>query len=292
MLYPITRLLFAFILLRVGVTGHPGSGSETLEDSASVDKTRLARGSAPGGTKYEGLLTHKKGPSPPASHKKAAPVTTPAPETHLPDGEEGGSESFSRPTWSETKSDQPGCKEKCKAPPTDAACAPVNIYDKTVPRASGPNAQCCPTLKCFMPDGSYFPFHGIQGKGPITTVAIVPPPSAAPSPPTTTTTPKPGDPWGSSDSSTTTSVKHHEHGIEVNVVATGSDDAIANAVDDDALPAAFDEEMYNMEKEMAKMSAQMDADMGDMMNMKFKRAISPPTHTAASYATMLYGAMI
>lgn len=76
-----------------------------------------------------------------------------------PEEKGGGEDSFKKPSWTlGTKKET--CSKECKPPPPDAICSPVNVYDKSIPRASGPSATCCPTLKCYNKDGSFFPFHG------------------------------------------------------------------------------------------------------------------------------------
>jgi hypothetical protein len=58
---------------------------------------------------------------------------------------------------------QQNCRKiECKAYPEDATCEVVEPEDKTFPRPSGPNAECCPLWKCWRNGDmkNIFTFHG------------------------------------------------------------------------------------------------------------------------------------
>jgi hypothetical protein len=56
----------------------------------------------------------------------------------------------------------PCAGQVCLPPPSPEGCSIANIYDRGVLRPRGPYAPCCPTLKCFRWDGSFFSFHGMS----------------------------------------------------------------------------------------------------------------------------------
>ncbi|XP_035703931.1 uncharacterized protein LOC118434452 [Folsomia candida] len=90
------------------------------------------------------------------------------------------------------------CKEvHCQFPPNDAKCTLHDKSDDSIQQPKGNKKSCCggALYKCVNDDGSYFPFHGAFGRGPVkgsekikkTTTPTPPPSSSTAFPPRTTT---------------------------------------------------------------------------------------------------------